>query len=55
VDAKIVDQDNIKYKPLLVQVGLEVTKNQISVADAQNVERALKVIDEKNKVYQEQR
>jgi hypothetical protein len=39
----------------LVQQGLEITHSQVTVKDAQNCDRALKVIAESQKQKQEQR
>jgi hypothetical protein len=41
--------------PLLVQKGLEIAQSQVTVKDAQNVDRALKVIAENQKGRQGQR
>jgi hypothetical protein len=55
LDAKALRQGNIEYVPLLVQKGLEIVQSQVTVKDAQNVDRALKVIAESQKGRQEQR
>ncbi|OYQ62168.1 hypothetical protein B9G53_23570 [Pseudanabaena sp. SR411] len=55
LDTKTLKQGNIEYVPLLVQKGLEVAQSQVTVKDAQNVDRALKVIAENQKGRQEQR
>ena len=55
LDAKALKQGNIEYVPLLVQKGLEIAQSQVTVKDAQNVDRALKVIAENQKGRQEQR
>jgi hypothetical protein len=55
LDAKTVEQGSVKYSPLLIQKGLEVTQSQIAVKDAKNVDLALKAISEKQKGTQEQR
>jgi hypothetical protein len=55
LDTKALKQGNIEYVPLLVQKGLEIAKSQVTVKDAQNVDRALKVIAENQKGRQEQR
>ena len=55
LEAKNVKEGAIKYAPLLVQEGLEITRSQVTVRDAKNVDRALKVIAESQKVNQEQR
>ena len=41
--------------PLLVQKGLEIAQSQVTVKDAQNVDRALKVIAENQMGRQRQR
>jgi len=55
LDTKALKQGNIEYVPLLVQKGLEIVQSQVTVKDAQNVDRALKVIAENQKGRQEQR
>ena len=55
VDAKTVKEGIIKYVPLLVQKGLEITQSQVTVKDTQNVDLALKVIAESQKGNQQQR
>jgi hypothetical protein len=55
LDTKALKQGNIEYVPLLVQKGLEIAQSQVTVKDAQNVDRALKVIAENQKGIQEQR
>jgi hypothetical protein len=55
LDTKALKQGNIEYVPLLVQKGLEIAQSQVTVKDAQNVDRALKVIAENQKGRQEQR
>jgi hypothetical protein len=55
VDAKTVKEGTIKYVPLLVQKGLEITQSQVTVKDTQNVDLALKVIAESQKGNQVQR
>jgi hypothetical protein len=55
LDTKALKQGNIEYVPLLVQKGLEIAYSQVTVKDAQNVDRALKVIAENQKGRQEQR
>ena len=55
LDTKALKQGNIEYLPLLVQKGLEIAQSQVTVKDAQNVDRALKVIAENQKGRQEQR
>ncbi|MBD2316485.1 hypothetical protein H6G05_06445 [Pseudanabaena sp. FACHB-1050] len=55
LDTKALRQGNIEYVPLLVQKGLEIAQSQVTVKDAQNVDRALKVIAENQKGRQEQR
>jgi hypothetical protein len=55
LDAKALRQGNIGYVPLLVQKGLEIAQSQVTVKDAQNVDRALRVIAENQKGRQEQR
>ncbi|MDX2256939.1 MAG: hypothetical protein NW214_15610, partial [Pseudanabaenaceae cyanobacterium bins.39] len=55
VESKTVTEGLIKYAPLLVQQGLEITQNQVTVKDAKNVDLALKVIAESQKQIQEQR
>jgi hypothetical protein len=46
LDTKVVNQDKSEYLPLLVQQGLEITHSQVTVRDAKNCDRALKVIAE---------
>jgi hypothetical protein len=55
LESKTVIEGSIKYAPLLVQQGLEITQNQVTVKDAKNVDLALKVIAESQKQKQEQR
>jgi hypothetical protein len=55
LDTKALRQGNIEYVPLLVQKGLEIAQSQVTVKDAQNVDRALKVIAENQKGRQGQR
>ena len=55
LEAKNVMDGSIKYSPLLVQQGLEITQSQVTVRDAKNVDFALKVIAESQKEKQEQR
>ncbi|WP_225903115.1 hypothetical protein [Pseudanabaena yagii] len=55
LDTKALKQGNIEYVPLLVQKGLEIAQSQVTVKDAQNVDRALKVIAENQMRRQEQR
>ena len=55
LESKTVTAGSIKYAPLLVQQGLEITQNYITVKDAKNVDLALKVIAESQKQKQEQR
>jgi len=55
LEAKTVIDGAIKYSPLLVQQGLEITQNQVTVKDAKNVDLALKVIAESQKENQKQR
>jgi hypothetical protein len=54
LDTKALKQGNIEYVPLLVQKGLEIAQSQVTVKDAQNVDRALKVIAENQKGRQGQ-
>jgi hypothetical protein len=53
LESKTVTAGSIKYAPLLIQQGLEITQNHITVKDGKNVDLALKVIAESQK--QEQR
>jgi hypothetical protein len=55
LDTKALRQGNIEYVPLLVQKGLEIAQSLVTVKDAQNVDRALKVIAENQKGRQEKR
>jgi hypothetical protein len=55
LDTKALKQGNIEYVPLLVQKGLEIAQSRVTVKDAQNVDRALKVIAENQKGRQGQR
>ncbi len=55
LDTKALKQGNIEYVPLLVQKGLEIAQSRVTVKDAQNVDRALKVIAENQMGRQGQR
>ena len=55
LDTKVVNQGEFQYSPLLVQQGLEVTHSQVTVKDAKNCDRALQLIAESQKEYQESR
>jgi len=55
LESKTVIDGAIKYSPLLVQQGLEITQTQVTVKDAKNVDLALKVIAESQKENQKQR
>jgi hypothetical protein len=55
LDTKVVNQDKFQYLPLLVQQGLEISHSQVTVRDAKNCDRALQLIAESQKVYQESR
>jgi hypothetical protein len=55
LEAKSLAEGAIKYSPLLVQEGLEITHSQVTVRDAKNVDRALAVIAESQKGQQKQR
>jgi hypothetical protein len=55
LEAKTVIDGAIKYSPLLLQQGLEITQTQVTVKDAKNVDLALKVIAESQKENQKQR
>ncbi len=55
LESKTVIDGTIKYSPLLVQQGLEITQTQVTVKDAKNVDLALKVIAESQKENQKQR
>jgi len=55
LNTKALKQGNIEYVPLLVQKGLEIAQSQVTVKDAQNVDRALKVIAENQMGRQRQR
>jgi hypothetical protein len=55
LESKNVVDGAIKYSPLLIQQGLEITQSQVTVRDAKNVDLALKVIAESQKENQQQR
>jgi hypothetical protein len=55
LDAKVLNQGKFQYSPLLVQQGLEITHSQVTVKDAKNCDRALQLIAESQKEYQESR
>ena len=55
LDNKVVNQGKFQYAPLLVQQGLEITHSQVTVKDAKNCDRALQLIAESQKEYQESR
>jgi hypothetical protein len=55
LEAKEIKNGTIKYSPLLVQKGLDITKNLVTVRDAQKVDRALTFIAKNQKERQEQR
>ena len=55
LDTKVVNQGEFQYLPLLVQQGLEITHSQVTVRDAKNCDRALQLIAESQKEYQESR
>ncbi|BBC26812.1 hypothetical protein [Pseudanabaena sp. ABRG5-3] len=55
LDAKVLNQGKFQYSPLLVQQGLEITHSQVTMKDAKNCDRALQLIAESQKEYQESR
>ncbi len=55
LDTKVMNQDKFQYSPLLVQQGLEIAHSQVTVRDAKNCDRALQLIAESQKGYQESR
>lgn len=55
LDAKVLNQCKFQYSPLLVQQGLEIVHSQVTVRDAKNCDRALQLIAESQKEYQESR
>jgi hypothetical protein len=55
LNAKVLNQGKFQYSPLLVQQGVEITHSQVTVKDAKNCDRALQLIAESQKEYQESR